>query len=154
MDEPKQQATNSADPQSIDLPRDPITPGTKTPKYRKILCIEDEHFISDLYSRALQKAGYEVTVIVNGEEGMKAAQTNQYDIVLLDIMVPGITGTEILKRLRSEDQKPQLKAKIIIATNLEQSETIREEIEKHADGYLIKAEVTPKQMVQFLQSLE
>lgn len=122
--------------------------GSKT-----ILCIEDEHFISDLYTRALTKAGYNVTVVYDGQQGLQAAQTDAYDIILLDIMVPSITGVEILRRLRDPVETPQLHSKIIITTNLEQSETTREQIERQADGYVIKAEVTPKQLVDFLKDL-
>ena len=119
----------------------------------KVLFIEDEHFISELYARALTKAGYSVTAVVDGEEGLKAAQTNEYDIILLDIMVPNLTGTEILARLRSEDVQP-IKAKIIIATNLEQGEEGRAAVEQKADGYIVKAEMTPRQLVDFLNQLD
>jgi CheY-like chemotaxis protein len=122
-----------------------------TPNGKKVLCIEDEHFISDLYVRALQRAGYDVTPIIDGEEGLKQALTNTFDIILLDIMVPNLTGTEALKRLRQ--QVPDLKAKVIITTNLEQSEENRAEVEQQADGYLVKAEITPRQLVEFLQQL-
>jgi DNA-binding response OmpR family regulator len=122
------------------------------PRYKRILCIEDEHFISELYGRALQKAGYDVTIEVDGLKGLEIAKTNQFDIILLDIMVPSITGIELLKRLRQE--VPDLKAKIIVTTNLEQSETDRSAVEKQADGYVIKANITPKELVAFLQSLE
>jgi len=127
---------------------------TDTKPVKKILCIEDEHFISELYTRALTKAGYEVKVIVDGPEGLKAAQTDAYDLILLDIMVPNMTGTEILHRLRDSALTPHLHAKIIITTNLEQDEAGRAAIEKLADGYLIKAEITPRQLVEFLQQLK
>jgi CheY-like chemotaxis protein len=119
-----------------------------TPK--KILCIEDEHFISELYDRALTKAGYEVIVKLDGVEGLQAAQTDQFDIILLDLMVPTLTGTEILAALRDPAKTPHLKAKIIITTNLEQRDETREAIEKQADGYLVKAEITPSELVDFL----
>lgn len=121
-------------------------------RYKNILCIEDEHFIGELYTRALSKAGYNVKVVPDGEEGLKEALSDQYDIILLDIMVPNLTGVEILKRLREGD-KP-IKAKIIITTNLEQKEDAREAIEKQADGYIVKANITPRELVGTLQSLE
>lgn len=121
--------------------------------HRKVLCVEDEHFIGELYARALKNAGYEMTLVVDGFEGLKAAQTNQYDIILLDLMVPNLTGTEILKRLRNPSITPELKAKIIITTNLEQKEETRQQIESQADGYVIKAEITPKELVKILDSI-
>jgi DNA-binding response OmpR family regulator len=118
----------------------------------KVLCVEDEDFISELYNRALEKEGYDVRIVKSGATGLEEAKTNSYDIMLLDIMIPDILGVEVLKRLRHE--VPNLKTKIIITTNLEQSDEVREEIEKQADGYLIKAEITPKQLVQFLNNLK
>jgi DNA-binding response OmpR family regulator len=118
----------------------------------KVLCIEDEHFITELYSLDLTKAGYDVKVIFDGNEGLKEAQTDAYDIILLDIMIPNMTGVEVLRRLR--EAAPNLRAKVIITTNLEQREDTRELIEKQADGYLIKAEITPRQLVEFLQTLD
>ncbi len=122
--------------------------GSKT-----ILCIEDEHFISELYVRALTKAGHQVKVILDGMEGLKEAQTNKYDIILLDLMIPSMTGIEILRRLRDPRETPNLRSKIIITTNLDQREEIRNDIEKQADGYLVKAEITPKQLVEFLEKV-
>lgn len=121
------------------------------PNSRKILCIEDETFISELYARALRKAGYEVTVMLSGEDGLRAAQSNEYDVVLLDLMIPGITGFEVLKQLRQDN--PDLKAKIIITTNLDQEHESRSELEHMADGYLIKAEFTPRQLVKIIDDI-
>jgi DNA-binding response OmpR family regulator len=115
---------------------------------KKILCIEDELFIGELYARALKKAGYEVVVILDGRKGLEEAKTDKYDIVLLDIMIPQMLGIDVLHELRKDT--PDLKAKLIIATNLEQDEKTRAKIESEADGYIIKAEVTPKQLVEFL----
>jgi DNA-binding response OmpR family regulator len=120
---------------------------------RKVLCIEDEHFISELYVRALNKAGYEVVVESDGQRALDQAKTNQFDIILLDLMVPTITGIEILRQLRGTGAKP-IKAKIVITTNLEQREEIRADIEKQADAYLVKAEITPKELVAFLNTIK
>lgn len=122
------------------------------PARKKVLCIEDEHFISELYARALNKAGFDVKIIIDGEEGLKEAKTNQYDIILLDIMIPNLIGTDILKRLRTDI--PTLRAKIIIATNLELGEEDRARVESQADGYIVKADLTPKQLAQFLQQIK
>lgn len=132
------------------------TPNSPAPATtgRTVLCIEDEHFIAELYTRALTKAGYHVTTIVDGKEGLAAAQTNQYDIILLDLMVPNLTGIEILRALRDPARVPPVKSKIIITTNLEQRDDVRADIEKQADGYLVKAEITPKELVEFLNNIQ
>jgi DNA-binding response OmpR family regulator len=130
---------------------DDTTPPATLPK--KVLCIEDEHFISELYERALTKSGYDVKVELDGAKGLEEAQTDLYDIVLLDLMLPSMTGIEILKALRDPAQTPHLHAKVIVTTNLEQREEIRSDIESHADGDLIKAELTPYELVDFVGGL-
>lgn len=122
--------------------------------HRKVLCIEDEHFISELYVRALSRAGYEVTVEVDGQKGLGLAQTDQFDIILLDLMIPTITGIEVLRHLRNTAETLKLHSKIIITTNLEQREDIRADIEKQADGYIVKAEITPRELVEFLNTIK
>lgn len=124
---------------------------TTTPK--KVLCVEDEHFISELYARALTKAGYAVDVVLDGQKGLAAAQTDAYDIILLDLMIPNITGIEVLRTLRDPKLTPRLHAKIIITTNLEQRDDIKADIEAQADGYLVKAEITPHELVDFLNQI-
>lgn len=119
---------------------------------KKILCVEDEFFISELYSRALTKAGYEVRVEKDGMKGLSEALTDAYDIILLDLMLPNMVGIDILRHLREE--RPNLKSKVVITTNLEQSKENRAELEKLADGYIVKAEVTPRQLVEFLNNIQ
>lgn len=132
-------------------PAQPLT--AAAPNAKKVLCIEDEHFISELYERALTNAGYQVSNVVDGVAGLAEARTNQYDIILLDIMLPNMSGLEILNELRDPSKTPELKAKIIVTTNLDQGEEGRNAVEHRADGYIVKAEVTPKQLVEFLQQL-
>jgi len=124
------------------------------PTGRKVLCIEDERFIAELYARALGKAGYDVTIITDGVEALAAAQTNSYDVILLDLMIPNITGLEILQALRDTTKTPNLRAKIIITTNLEQREDVRAAIEKQADGYVVKAELTPRELAAFVDTVK
>lgn len=119
----------------------------------KVLCVEDEHFISELYNRALTKAGYDVKTILDGVDALKEAESDAYDIILLDIMLPNMTGLDILDKLRPADG-PRVKAKIIIATNLEQSEENRLAVEEKADAYIVKAEMTPRQLVEFLDQFK
>lgn len=133
-------------------PGQTIQPDAPAP-VKKVLCIEDEHFIGELYERALTRAGYQMTLEVDGAKGLALAQTDQFDIILLDLMVPNVTGIEILRALRDPAQTPHLKAKIIITTNLEQREDVRADIEKQADGYIVKAELTPHELVGVLANL-
>ena len=119
-------------------------------KEKALLIIEDEHFISELYSRALKKAGYNVTIMMSGEDGLKAALNRQFDLILLDILVPGLSGMDVLEKIRTNDSTTGKHSKIIITTNLEQDEKTREKLERIADGYLIKADMTPNELVKIV----
>ncbi len=119
---------------------------------KKVLCIEDEHFISELYMRSLNKAGYDTTVVVDGVTGLKEIESDAYDIVLIDLMLPGMTGMEILRTLHDSDKK--VRARIIVTTNLDVKEDLRSELEQMADGYIIKAEITPRQLAEILDRIK
>jgi DNA-binding response OmpR family regulator len=120
---------------------------------KKILCIEDEQFIGELYARALEKVGYSVKVVADGEEGLHEAVNGDYDIILLDIMLPTMNGVDMLYKMKSPHVIPPMKSKIIITTNLDQKEDVKKEVESLADGYLIKAEVTPKELVTYIEQV-
>jgi DNA-binding response OmpR family regulator len=120
---------------------------------KTILCIEDDRFIGEMYVRSLKKAGYEVDWIVDGNDGLIAARNKAYDIILLDIMLPERRGSEILDALRGGKEDLIPKSKVVIMTNFEQDEESRVLMEKRADAYLIKAEITPKKLVSIIQQM-
>lgn len=129
-------------------------PAKPAPTGRKVLCIEDEHFISELYVRALTREGYQVDAIADGRKALAVAEKNEYDIILLDLMLPNLSGIEILRSLKDPARVPPIKAKIIVTTNLEQREDIRADIEKQADGYVVKAELTPHELVNLVNDVK
>ncbi len=133
------------------LGRLPVAPPAPS---KRVLCIEDERFINELYARALARGNYRVDFETDGQHGLQLAQTDQYDIILLDLMLPTIDGIEILRTLRDPAKTPRLKAKIIVITNLEQRDEVRTEIERQADGYVIKAEITPRELRELLDNLK
>lgn len=111
----------------------------------KILLVEDETFIADLYSYQLTKAGMEVKVANDGLTGLKMLQEQQFDLLLLDIMLPGMNGLELLRDWRSKN--PNSKMVVLLLTNLGQDAVIKEGFALGAQGYLIKASYTPEQIV-------
>lgn len=120
---------------------------------KTILIIEDDRFIGEMYVRSLNKAGYQVDWMVDGNDGLIAARNKPYDVILLDVMLPERRGSDILQVLRggSEDLIPG--SKVIILTNFDQSEEARMAMEKQADGYLIKADITPKKLLAVIEKL-
>ncbi len=118
-----------------------------------ILCIEDDRFIGEMYIRSLQKAGYVVDWVVDGNDGLIAARNKSYDLILLDVMLPERRGTEILDALRGGNQDLIPNTKVIVLTNFEQDDESRTTMQKHADAYLIKAEITPKKLIEIIEQL-
>ncbi len=123
-------------------------------KFKTILCIEDDRFIGEMYVRSLKKAGYEVDWVVDGNDGLIAARNKPYDVILLDEMLPERRGTEILAALRGGKEDLIPKSCVIVLTNFQQDDESRMAMEKHADAYLIKAEITPKKLISVIQKFE
>src|SRR3989338_6995908 len=119
--------------------------GSKT-----ILFIEDDPFVVDMYQHVLTKAGYTVDTAFDGKEGLTKAQANKYDLLLVDIMIPEMTGIEVLEKLRAGDSQKLANTKVVILTNLAQDEESRRALEAQADGYLIKADITPNRLVELV----
>ncbi len=113
---------------------------------QKILLVEDDESIRDLYKRQLALAGFSVETASTGQEGLALAQKNKYDLLILDIMLPDVNGVEILKRIRKE-QGVNKDTVTIFLTNLGQEDVVREGLMQGAIAYLIKAQYTPDQIV-------
>lgn len=120
---------------------------------KRILIIEDDRFISEMYARTLRKSGYTVEESMTGPEGLTKANQGGWHVILLDIMLPDKTGVEIIQELRDSKNESVSGTKIIIITNFEQDDATRQSLEKLADGYLIKAEITPRRMAEIINEL-
>lgn len=122
---------------------------------KKILIVEDEFYICDIYERTFKDAGYEVQVAVDGQEALQKAKNTDFDVILLDIMVPKITGIDVLRELRQQGERTE-DTPIFMTTNLGQDNIIKEALKIGADGYFIKAQLNPKSLVNevntFLQN--
>jgi response regulator receiver protein len=118
-----------------------------------ILVIEDDRFIGEMYVRSLRKAGYTVDWLIDGVDGLVAARNNHYDLILLDIMLPEKRGSEILEALRAEPQHIA-GTKIVIMTNFDQDESTRLALQTSVDGYLIKAEITPRRLLEIIAGMK
>lgn len=121
---------------------------------KTILCIEDDRFIGEMYVRSLQKAGYDVDWMVDGNDGLVAARNKAYDLILLDIMLPERRGSEILEALRGSEEDLIPHTRVIVMTNFDQDEESRMAMQHNADAYLIKAEITPRKLLDIIAKLE
>lgn len=121
---------------------------------KTILCIEDDRFIGEMYVRSLQKAGYTVEWVVDGNDGLVAARNKEYDLIILDLMLPEQRGDQILDALRNDTVDLVPNSKILIMTNFEQDDASREKIIPRVDGYLIKADITPRKLLEVIQEMD
>jgi DNA-binding response OmpR family regulator len=76
---------------------------------KTILCVEDDRFIGEMYVRSLQKAGYDVTWVVDGNDGLVAARNQNFDLIILDLMLPEQRGDQILDALRNNNDDMELR---------------------------------------------
>ena len=120
---------------------------------KTILCIEDDRFIGEMYVRSLKKAGYSVDWVVDGNDGLTTARNQPYDLIILDLMLPEQRGDQILRALRNDTVDLVPSSKILIMTNFEQNSHDRELLMKHVDGYLIKADITPRRLLEVIEEL-
>lgn len=120
------------------------------PTAKKILLVEDEDFIRELYVRQLAKAGFLVKSTPDGQSGLEALKAESFDLLLLDIMLPGINGLQLLREFKTNN--PTSPMITILLTNLGQEAVIKEGFELGAQAYLIKASYTPDQVVSEVQN--
>lgn len=120
---------------------------------KTILCVEDDRFIGEMYVRSLQKAGYDVTWVVDGNDGLVAARNQHFDLIILDLMLPEQRGDQILDALRNNDVDLIPDSKVLIMTNFEQDEASRKSVMSRVDGYLIKADITPRNLIEVVKQM-
>ncbi|HSX24643.1 MAG TPA: response regulator [Candidatus Andersenbacteria bacterium] len=109
----------------------------------KILIVEDDQFIREMYNLVLQKAGHEVTEALDGKVGLNLATEGGYDVILLDLMMPNLDGLGFLQGLK--DNPPKKKnGNIIVLSNLAYSDAKDKAIALGAFDFLVKADLDPK----------
>jgi DNA-binding response OmpR family regulator len=114
---------------------------------KKILIAEDDFYILDIYKSTFLSAGYEVDTAENGEKVIQKLKKNTYDVLLLDIMLPKVSGTEIINWCRAENS-PAKNLLIYAITNLDESVFVNKVLNAGANGYFVKAHMTPGTLLE------
>ncbi|WBL26545.1 response regulator transcription factor [Zunongwangia sp. HGR-M22] len=103
-------------------------------KNSKILLVEDDAKVCSFINKGLTEEGFEMSIALNGKEGYQMATTNEFDLLILDIMLPEMNGMEICKAIREENNQ----IPILFLTALGSSENIAMGLDSGADDYLAK----------------
>jgi len=117
----------------------------------KVVVVEDDHDLQYIYQLKLEREGFHVATASNGLEGLEVVKDFQPDIVLLDLMMPVMSGSEMLAQMRSETWGSE--ARVIILTNISRDEAPQVLRFLHVDRYIVKAHHTPAQVINIVHEV-
>jgi len=118
---------------------------------KKILIVEDDQFLREFYQELLEGEGYLVDCAPDGEMALQKLREGEYNLVLLDIMLPKKDGMQVLRELKIATAKSS-DLRIVVLTNLGQDTIIKEAFELGAAGFLIKSALSPDQVLTEIKS--
>lgn len=110
----------------------------------KILIVDDDPDVRDIYEETLSEAGYQVELAVDGQEGLDKILKGGYDLILLDIMMPKVDGLTVLKKVK---EGSPWKTPIVVLSQLNEEKVQQDAKDLGAKDYLIKSDLTPDQIV-------
>lgn len=117
----------------------------------KILLIEDDSFLSQMYASKLSLAHFEVLMAADGEKGVQSAKKNKPDLIVLDLLLPKKDGFAVLTEIKADPNL--LKIPVLVLSNLSQRSEVSRCFELGAADYLIKAHTIPSEVVVKIQEL-
>jgi len=115
---------------------------------KKVLLIEDEKMLSEMYEARLKKEGFEVLSTMSAESALELIKKKKPDLILLDLLLPGIQGQEVLKILKKGSETKDIP--IIVFSNYDTPE-VRKESARYKTKYILKANVTTKDLVEIIK---
>ena len=118
---------------------------------KKILIIEDDSFLSEMYSTKLIEEGFEIEVASDGKQGFEKIKTINPDLFLLDIVLPKMDGFEILEKIKKDNEFKNVP--VVLLTNLGQKNEVDRGMSLGADEYIIKAHFTPTAVVSKVKEI-
>jgi DNA-binding response OmpR family regulator len=115
---------------------------------KKVLIVEDEPSIANIYKLKLEKSGYSCRIVYSGLDVMPAIAEFKPDVVLLDLMLPGLMGDKVLAKIRSQKEHRDLP--VIVITNVSKNEAPRTLWHLGIHDYIVKASYTPAMVVEIV----
>ena len=116
-----------------------------------VLVVEDDRFLRDLIVKKLEKEGLTTIQAIDGEEGLRFIRENKPLLILLDLVLPGIDGFEVLRQVKADPETADIP--VVILSNLGQKEDIDRGLNLGAKDYLIKAHLTPEEIVEKVKEI-
>ena len=116
----------------------------------KVAIIEDDLAIAQMYRIKFESEGFDVDTAENGKAGLELCEKMRPDIVLLDLMMPEMTGDEMLQKLRATDWGKN--TKVLILTNMGETEAPDDLKKLNVLDYIVKADMTPRQVADLVKT--
>lgn len=116
----------------------------------KVAIIEDDLAISQMYRIKFESEGFDVGTAENGKIGLELCEKMHPDIVLLDLMMPEMTGDEMLQKMRATDWGKN--TKVLILTNMGETEAPDDLKKLNVLDYIVKADMTPRQVADLVKN--
>lgn len=120
---------------------------------RKVCIIEDDQDVRDIYVMKFTQEGFNVSSAENGEIGMRVIREVRPDIILLDVQMPVKDGIEVLRELQTDPDKGLAKIPVVMLTNIDDEETIKQIGKFDTRFYLIKSLTTPQKAVDYVREV-
>ena len=117
----------------------------------KILVVEDEETIRSMLVESLEERGHLVQTASDGEAGLELSLKNEYDLILLDIILPKMNGLEVLEKLGKE--KKGILPKVLVLTNLGEADSVQKALDLGAMSYLVKSDHNLKEIMEKVENL-
>jgi two-component system, OmpR family, response regulator len=118
---------------------------------KKVLLVDDDQFLIDLLAEKIKKAGFEAFTANTGDEAIAQVTQNRPDLILLDLMMPGMDGLSVLKKLKSTEEHKNIP--VVVLTSLSDPSVVNEIKSHGGSGYLLKDDHTLDTIVQAIQNL-
>lgn len=118
---------------------------------KRILLVDDEEEIRNVFDVALKSGGYEVFIAKNGKEALEIIKTQKFDLVLLDQMMPDMSGNETLKAIKADPATKDLHVSML--TNFSNDDMIKEALNAGASEYILKYQVSPEDLINRVKQI-
>lgn len=117
----------------------------------RVLLVDDDAFLRDMYETKFTQESAEVTAVSTGRDALESLKEKTFDVVITDMIMPGMSGLELFKEIRRI--QPKSKMKFVVLSNQGESSDKEAAAAVGIDGYIVKAELIPSEVVQEVFSI-